>query len=518
MREPRTTLLVLAGLLAATTASTAQRPRPTSPAAARRAAEGITAERMRREIARLADDSTRGRLTPSPELEQVAAYIAGEFRRLGLRPAGDSGGYLQRYPIRCTLPDTGASIDLSIGETHAHWAVGRDVVTFQGQLPAGDASGPVVLLAGMPTDTADLFGAVELRHATILAVLPARSLNRGDLILPHVLRAMERGASTWLIVSDLPAATFAMVAGRAAQPACGTGEEGALSGLTILGVRDSTAMGPLRAAGVDVADLLATPAPSVRALAGATIRLHGTSRVASERTAPNVVGILPGSDPALRDEHVVVTAHMDHLGVRTPVNGDSIYNGADDNASGTAAVLEIARAFGRPGVAPRRSILFLVVSGEEEGLWGSGWYVGHPAVPLDATVADLDMDMISRGWRDSVSVIGLDFSTLGETVRRVGREYAPLVAQPVIDHWPQENFLYRSDHINFARRGVPILYFLDGTPADYHKVTDEVATIDAEAAARIARLAFLTALDVANADQRPAWDAASRQRLTSGPR
>jgi Zn-dependent M28 family amino/carboxypeptidase len=230
------------------------------------------------------------------------------------------------------------------------------------------------------------------------------------------------------------------------------------------------------------------------------------------------VGILPGSDPAVRAEHIVVMAHMDHLGVGRPVNGDSIFNGADDNASGTAAVLEIAQAFTRVGVPPRRSMIFLAVSGEEEGLWGSGYYVAHPAAPLAQTVADLDLDMISRGWQDSVSVIGLDFSTLGETIRRVGRANAALVAQPVIDHWPEQNFLVRSDHINFARRGVPILYFLDGTPSDYHRVTDTVDKIDAEAAARIARLAFLTALDVANAAARPEWDAAARQRIvTRGP-
>jgi hypothetical protein len=513
MLPPRATLLALTGLLAATTAATAQRP---APADARRAALAITADGMRGEIARLADDSTRGRLTPSPELDEVAAYIAGEFRRLGLRPAGDSGGYLQRYPIRCTAPDTGSFVELAAAGTSAHWALGRDVITFQGQVPAGDASGPVVLLAGVPTDTADLFGGIDLRHATILAVLPVQALGRGDAILPHMVRALQRGASTWIVVSDMPGRTFAAVAGRSAQPSCGTGAGSALGDLAILGVRDSTALGPLRAAGVDVAALLATPTAVARALTGATIRLHGTSRFSSETSAPNVVGILPGSDPALRDEYLVVTAHMDHLGVRAPVDGDSIYNGADDNASGTAAVLEIARAFGRLGAAPRRSIVFLAVSGEEEGLWGSGWYVGHPAAPLDRTVADLDMDMISRGWRDSVSVIGLDFSTLGETIRRVAREHAALVAQPVIDHWPQQNFLVRSDHINFARRGVPILYFLDGTPAEYHKVNDETATIDAEAAARIARLAFLTALDVANAAERPTWDPASRQRLVTG--
>jgi hypothetical protein len=470
---------------------------------------------MRDRIAVLSDDSLRGRMTPSPELDQAAAYVAAEFRRLGLRPAGDSGGYVQRYPIRCTQPDTGAFVELSGGGASARWPLGRDVVTLQGRVRDGDATGPTVLFAGMPTDTADLFVGIELRNATLLAVIPAQDLQKGDQIMPHVLRALQRGASTWLVVTDLPGPVFAGLAGRSARPSCSAGATSDSPDLTILGVRDSTALGMLRAAGEDVAALLATTTTVVRALPGLTTHLHGTSQVTSESFAPNVVGILPGGDPSLRAEHVVVTAHMDHLGVGRPVNGDSIFNGADDNASGTAAVLEIAQAFTRLDARPRRSLIFLAVSGEEEGLWGSGWYVSHPAAPLEQTVADFDLDMISRGWRDSVAVIGLDFSTLGETVRRVGRENAALVAQPVIDHWPEQNFLYRSDHINFARRGVPILYFLDGTPSDYHRVTDSVDRIDAEAAARIARLAFLTALDVANAATRPVWDAASRQRIAA---
>ena len=368
----------------------------------------------------------------------------------------------------------------------------------------------------MPTDTADLFGSIDLRNATLLGVFPAQDLQSGDRIMPHVLRALQRGASTWLVVTNLPAQIFDGIAGQSAQPSCSAGSTSDFSDLAILGVRDSSAMDVLRAASVDVTALLATTTTVVRALPGFTTHLHGTSRVTREASAPNVIGILPGSDPALRAEHVVVTAHMDHLGVGRPVNGDSIFNGADDNASGTAAVLEIATAFTRLDARPRRSIVFLSVSGEEEGLWGSGWYVTHPAASLAQTVAEFDLDMISRGWRDSVPVIGLDFSTLGETVRRVGRENAALVVQPVIDHWPEQNFLYRSDHINFGRRGVPFLTFFDGVPSDYHRVTDAVGTIDAEATARIARLAFLTALDVANATARPVWDAASRQRIGTG--
>jgi len=442
----------LIGLAALGSTAEAQRPRLPAAAAVRRAAERLTPADMRARIALLSDDSLRGRNTPSPELDQTAAYIAAEFRRLGLQPAGDSGGYVQRYPIRCTQPDTSSFVELSLGNTSARWQVGRGAGVLQGQMRDGDASGPTVLFAGMPTDTSDLFGTIDLRDATLLLVVPAHDLQRGNEFMPHIMRALQRGASTWLVVTNLPGPAFAGLAGQAIRPSCSAGSTSDFSDLAVLAVRDSSAMGVLQAAGEDVAALLATPTTVVRALPGLTTRTHGSYQVTRASTAPNVIGVLPGSDPAVRAEHVVVTAHMDHLGVGRPVNGDSIFNGADDNASGTAAVLEIAQAFTRLDARPRRSLIFLAVSGEEEGLWGSGWYVAHPAAPLAQTVADFDMDMISRGWRDSVSVIGLDFSTLGETIRRVGRANAALVAQPVIDHWPEQNFLVRSDHINFARR------------------------------------------------------------------
>jgi len=497
MRSRSIAVLALTVLGTAATPATAQRPRLPSTAAVRRAAEGLTAEGMRREIARLSDDSVRGRMTPSPELDEVAAYIAGEFRRLGLRPAGDSGSYLQRYRIRCTQPDSTSFVELAAGGATAHLPLGSSLGVLAGQLPEGEASGRAVLWVGVPADTSDLFGTIDLRNATIIAVLPASGLQRANELLPHVMRAMGRGASQWLVVTDLPSQAFARMVAPSLRRSCAVGSA-AGEDVTALVVRDSSAMEVLRAAGEDVTALLASQTPVVRTLTGVTVRWRGNYLMATERSAPNVVGTLPGGDAALRSEHLVVMAHMDHLGVGRPVNGDSIYNGADDNASGTAAVLEIARAFQRLGVRPRRSVIFMAVSGEEEGLWGSGHYVTHPAAPLAQTVADLDLDMISRGWRDSVSVIGLDFSSLGETIRRVAREHAALVAQPVVDHWPEEGFLYRSDHINFAQRGVPILYFLDGTPPDYHRVTDSVEKIDAEAAAP------------------PAWDPAARQRLVTG--
>jgi hypothetical protein len=232
-------------------------------------------------------------------------------------------------------------------------------------------------------------------------------------------------------------------------------------------------------------------------------------------TAPNVVGLLPGSDPDLRDEYVVYSAHMDHVGVGPPnvAGTDSIYNGADDDASGTATVMEVAEALASLDPAPRRSFLFVIVSGEERGLWGSDWFASNPPVPVTAMVANLNADMVGRNWTDTIVAIGKEHSSLGETLNRVNRTHPELGMTAVDDLWPEERFYFRSDHFNFARRGVPVLFFFNGTHEDYHQPSDHVEKIDADKAARIGRLLFHLGLEVAEADDRPEWDPESRARI-----
>jgi len=301
----------------------------------------ITPELMRRHIAVLADDSMRGRATPSPELERAADYIEATFRRLGLRPAGEDG-YRQRFPIA----------------------------------PRG-AAGP------------------------------------------------------------------------------------------------------------------------------------------SESSAPNILAMLPGRNPALRGTYVLVVAHMDHTGVGQPVRGDSIRNGADDNASGTSGVLAIAEAFAGLVPAPRRSILFAVVSGEERGLVGSRWYAAHPTVPLDSIVGLVNLDMISRNRPDSVFLNGWGKSSLSDLVVELAASRPDLNLQPGPDLEDRPQTPADSDHWPFQRAGVPYIFFYTGAHPDYHRPGDEPSRADADKAARVARLAFNTLLAVANADARPTWNEESR-RLNVG--
>lgn len=230
--------------------------------------------------------------------------------------------------------------------------------------------------------------------------------------------------------------------------------------------------------------------------------------------APNVVAILTGSDPELRDQYVVYSAHMDHVGVRRPdETGDSIYNGADDDASGTAAVMEVAQAMAALRVPPRRSVIFAVVSGEERGLWGSDHFAANPPVPLESMVANLNADMVGRNWPDTIVAIGKEHSSLGETLEEVNTARPEIGMTAIDDIWPDERFYFRSDHYNFAERGVPILFFFNGVHEDYHRPSDEVERIDGEKTARIAQLLFYLGMEVGDAPDPPVWNPESYEAI-----
>jgi Zn-dependent M28 family amino/carboxypeptidase len=162
-------------------------------------------------------------------------------------------------------------------------------------------------------------------------------------------------------------------------------------------------------------------------------------------------------------------------------------------------------------------VIFLTVSGEEKGLWGSRYFSEHPTVPLSQIVADLNIDMVGRNWRDSIVAIGKEHSDLGTTLNRVAAAHPELHMEPIDDRWPEENFYFRSDHFNFARKGVPILFFFNGTHPDYHQASDSPDRIDAEKQSRIVQLLFYLGMDVANAPARPKWNPESYARIV-GPK
>lgn len=215
-----------------------------------------------------------------------------------------------------------------------------------------------------------------------------------------------------------------------------------------------------------------------------------------EPPVPNVIGWIEGSDPALRDEYVVLTAHFDHLGRLEEGSADDvIFNGADDNASGTSALVEIAEAVGAMPVAPKRSVVFLAVGGEELGLKGSLHYMANPAFPVEATVANVNFDMVGRNEPDEIDMIRPVVSALAPVAVAVAAQHPELGL--TLNDSPNDVFIQRSDSGAFVQYGIESLFFHSGLHLDYHTVDDEVVWIDAEKVAKVAKLGYWVTVELA---------------------
>ena len=506
--SPRLAALLLA-LPGVATAQRAQAPA--------RGVASITTADVQRRINTIAADSMRGRSTPSRELEEVAAYVAAEFRRLKLRPGGDSGTFLQRYPLEVYRFEPDSSALRASGRATASWRVGSDVLLVQGEAPSGPVSAPVVVVTGNPQSGGALDSAAVNGKLVILSFGPQLNAIAGKLLPLRPLAI--------LLVGDLPDSLWAQFPGREAGIRVrNPSEEGALPIPAVLATRIGT-VGPwLTQAGLSPDSLASWGDGPLKArpVADVTIQIDVWQHLLERTSAPNVVGLLEGSDPTMKREYVVYSAHMDHIGTPSdgmgcaPQGADSICNGADDDGSGTVAVLELAEAFATAAERPRRSVVFMTVSGEERGLWGSAYFTDHPTVPLASVIADLNTDMVGRNAPDTMSVIGREHSDLGAVVDRVAAAHSELHLHPVGDLWPQEGLFFRSDHFNFAKHGVPILFFTSGLHPDYHKVTDAPTALDADKVARYARLAYYVGMDIANAAGRPKWNPESYKQIVTG--
>jgi hypothetical protein len=476
------------------------------------AVAGIAAPDFARRVGVLAHDSMRGRDTPSPELDAAARWIAEEFRRFGLVPGGDDGSFIQGYPVLMQALDFPASsVRSSAG---ASLSYGVDVLpVLIGRPGRARVNARAVVLVG--STELERVSRLDLA-ARAVVVLASPELSGGALV--RLIQSIRgRQPAGVLLATSLSDAEWRQASAslEAERFPGGMGGFGAVPVLQVRKAAVSRMLGP----SVSVAELEGSAGGALR-----RVETDVMVSVAQEvrevaRNAPNVVGILPGSDPVLRDEYVIFSAHMDHVGVGVPdARGDSIYNGADDNASGTTAVMEIAEAMAALPMRPSRSILFTLVSGEEKGLWGSAHFVEHPPVPLERMVADINVDMVGRNWPDTIVVIGREHSDLGATLARVNASHPELRMTAIDDPWPQERFFFRSDHYNFARKGVPALFFFNGVHADYHEPSDSAEKIDAEKAARVARLVFYLGLDLANTRERPRWNPESYRTIVQGGR
>ncbi|HYW13075.1 MAG TPA: M20/M25/M40 family metallo-hydrolase, partial [Longimicrobium sp.] len=383
-------------------------------------------------------------------------------------------------------------------------ALGRDFYSAGGT--AQPIRGAGLVYAGRGADAVMAEGTLQGRVAVVS--IPGVSSRDWRLERTRLRNGARRaGASAIVYVLDAPwtADSVARYGMTAQNPARGLGNELPYPQFFIS--RDA-ARRVFQAGGLSLDEQLRAGESMTRPvpLAGATVNAALPMEVLDAGRAPNVAAVLRGSDPALRDEYVVLSAHMDHIGVGTPVDGDSIYNGADDDASGTTGLLEVAQAMAQLGVRPRRSIVFLHVAGEEKGLIGSEWYSDHPTVPLGQIVANVNVDMIGRNAADTVVVIGKDYSSLGVLANRLDNEHPELDLTLADDIWPEQRFFFRSDHFNFARKEVPSIFFFSGVHPDYHRPSDSVEKIDTDKATRISRMVFYLTYEIANDPQRPTWD------------
>lgn len=496
---------------------------------------------VRAHVAFLADDLLEGRNAGERGFDLAARYVATRFEALGLKPAGADGGWYQVVPFKESKLG-GSTAALSIGGRRFENATSV-LVAGNPREPKQSVEAPVVFV-GYGIEAADYAG-LDVK-GKIVAVLSGFPKGMASDVGAHLSSDKARFAETRGAIGVVTIPTiermklrpWAQVVKYAGEPSLNwVGEDGqpysAAPAIRVSAVLDRPASDVLFAgAPATIASILATAdqeggRPRGFALKP-TVRLERQTESRSV-TSPNVVAILPGSDPALANEYVVLMAHLDHDGVDEKLTGDKTYNGAMDNAAGTATMLEVARALAEGGVRPKRSILFAAVTAEEDGLLGSQYLAKHPVVAARGKVVgvvNLDMPILTYDFTDVIA-FGAEHSTLGPIVGRAAqRMNVKLSPDPI----PQEGLFTRSDHYMFVKEGVPSVFLVTGyagvgqkASADflanhYHKVSDDMKLpINWEAGAKFARLNYLIAREIADAPQAPQWYANSFFGKTFAP-
>jgi hypothetical protein len=493
-------------------------PSRTAPAAISAIAESD----LKRDLFHLAGDSMRGREAGTLDEMRASVWIADQLRRIGVSPAAPDGSYFQWWNMRRTRVST-VSSSVHIG--------GRALALWTDITPNGngqvDVSAPTVWAGDGSDSTIDVRGKVA-----IAALAPPATAVRESgtnsyeyryataAITSTSRRFLGRGAAALILVADSIADIafdgVAAIRARGAYdveggvPRFAPGAGAGAGGRGGRGNQANATTGPGPSA-PPAAPVFLVRRASLGALRGggesAEIRIHPESFYSP---SVNVVGVVKGSDPLLRNEYVLFSSHQDHDGVRFPINGDSIWNGADDNGSVSVALLAIARAFVRqPG---RRSVLFVYHGAEERGLLGSRYHAAHPVVPLADIVAVLNGDMIGRNHPDSASLLGIQppHRNSSELVAMALRANALTGKFQLDSTWDRpthpEGWYFRSDHLPYARLNVPAVEYSTNLHGDYHTPRDEPSRIDYGKLTRMTKWMYLTGWFVANAAKRPAID------------
>ena len=492
---------------------------------------------MKAHVLFLASDAMKGREAGSPEFDIAAQYVASRFYAAGLKPGGDDGGYLQKVPlVTYKAAGQGDFVWTAANGTPQPLVFGEDFVPSAN--PASietSVSAPVVFVGyGIvaPQYRQDDYKGVDVRGKIVayFGGAPARfggeeraffgsgstkaqtAAAKGAIGVVNLETPRARGPGFARMAQsyDNPRMTWATPDGR-----------GNTSGAPVLGTISQAGAAKLFAGAKmpwgSVAAESAKDAPSFKpvALRGSLAAVTRTNFAPA--ASSNVVGVVPGTDPALGKQVVVLSAHLDHLGTRASGEGDRINNGALDNAIGIASLIEEAKRFTTSGTPPKRTVMFLAVTGEEKGLVGSDYFTNHPPVPLKSIVADVNLDMPILTYKfEDMIVFGAERSTIGPIVRdAVGAIGVTLSPDPM----PQEGIFVRSDHFRFVQKGIPSVFLWPGQKGpgkvavehfmstNYHKPSDDLSQpILWDQGVRFVDVNYRIARAIADGPQAPVWN------------
>jgi Zn-dependent M28 family amino/carboxypeptidase len=527
--------------------------------AASRGTDTISAAQLRAYLTFIASDEMEGRDTPSRGLDTVAKFIAMNLTRWGFKPAGDDGTFLQKIALRREQVDAAKTI-AEIGAQK--FSLGDD---FLPNTVAGTLSGPLVYVGRgwivQPKNIDDYKG-IDVK-GKIMVVLgqgfpqgvsqaDIRGAQAGTVVSPATYAQTHAAKGIITIYNPAAGQPWDVQRQRALQPAravvekfqaqaqAPVGPANVAMPSVVIAARMTTAL--FEGEKSDAATIMtraATSEPVAPFDLSSNKNVNITIATAPSRVmTQNVVGIWEGSDPKLKNEYVAVGAHYDHIGVAgsgqcQAINGDTICNGADDDGSGTTAVLGMAEALSHAKTRPKRSVLFVWHCGEEKGLWGSRYFTDYPTVPLDQVVTQLNIDMIGRSKKEGdtdprnaslsgpneIYVIGSTMMSteLGKLSQDVNGAYLKIGYDVKYDDPKDPNrFFFRSDHYNYAKHGIPIIFFFDGVHEDYHRAGDEPQKIDYDKMERVTRTIYMTLWEVAGLATRPKVDKPLPAQLSTG--
>jgi Zn-dependent M28 family amino/carboxypeptidase len=547
------TALVLASLLVTTFPATyAQRAsdrskKTAASVTAQRGVDTIAAAQLRDYLTFIASDEMEGRDTPSRGLDTTAKFLAMNLARWGFKPAGDNGTFFQSIELRRDRADTGhtkveyngrplttgldflpaggsGSVSGSLVFAGNGWFIkSKDVDAYKGVDPAGK----IAVIFGTPNMRPRGVSGAELGKPGEDSMNPVDYARQkgvvGLIYIPDFqylanwqrtrLRIVERGST---VVAKFQPQSNAPLPSIVISPE----------------IANSLFAGEKQSATNIFNASYGTTFPTPFAMSDQ--KKVSLSLANNTETVPtqNVVAVWEGSDPVLKSQYVALGAHYDHVGSGCPpVGNDTICNGADDDGSGTSALLGMAEALAKSPTRPKRSILFVWHCGEEKGLWGSRYFTEYPTVPLNQIVAQINLDMIGRSKKegdtkasntyltgpDSIYLIGSTMMSteLGELVNAVNKSFLNLTFDTRYDNPNDPNrFFYRSDHYNYARKGIPIIFFFDGVHEDYHRAGDTADKIDYQKMEKVTRTIYMTTWEIANRPERLKVDKPLPTQLT----